>query len=643
MSDKGRPKVLRVAMVVDGESCEELHQHEPADVLIGTSTGPRVASTDALGRSSWLHDKAPYLLGFGLVLGLIGAIVFAADVAAHASANAVLERAATPGEVQQAGEPESNSSWVGIVIALLAVLPVMLGIAGFTLGGAAPNPNHMSVYDGWARPKDYRKRAPIWLGLGVALVLGGSALFAYEVAQVPSQLDATEAKRGDISNFKRESEGTGGLGLIVALLGMLPLVVGVMGRLDEAPEPGKAPKGGHAPRSHKLFEWAAEEGTYYVNIPAEAKGKVSIGGSKATVEQLRQRFGEQGNLRLKLGSKAKGRLVIGQTKVLFQTAKPAPAPVADPFPREYVDPLHYLKPTELELITNGGALVLALIFGVWFIYFADRTPPPPSERMTKAMGTAKFYEEKEEEPVPEEEESEEQLLEQKDDKKEKEVVEEIDESKLKRPDNISQEAFNQARGVGVARVLGTYGGSGPGTVFDTIQSTENNLGDLFAQGMAIGNYEGGALSGEYVAGGGGINATGTVASNQGIQTGDGPAEVGGVDKKERKVKASSNVNEVFGDVDKKAVSATIRQRMSGLQACYEKALRSAPDIKGKMSYTITINPQGRVTKVVIEEDTVGDATVRSCTEAKIKDWRFFAEGAEESSEVTFSVNFTGGG
>lgn len=641
MSDKGRPKVLRVAMVVDGESCEELHQHEPGDVVIGSSPGAKIGSTDALGRPAWLHKNAPYLLGFGLVLALIGGILFASDVAAHASANAVLDRAVVPGEVPV--EPEGGNSWVGIVLALVAVIPVMLGVAGLTLGGAVPNPNHMSVYDGWGRPKDYRKRAPIWLGLGAILVLGGTLLFAYEVAQVPSQLDASEATRGDISNFTRESEGTGGLGLIIALLGMIPLVVGLIGRFEEPSEVrSKPPKGGHAPRSHKLFEWVASEGTYYVNIPAEAKGKLAIGTNKATVEQLRQRFGEQGNLRLKLGNKAKGRLVVGQTKVLFQTTKPAPAPVVDPYPREYVDPLHYLKPTELELITNGGAFALALIFGVWFLYFADRTPPPPSERMTKAMGTAKFYEEKEEEPVPEEEATDEQLLEQKDVEKQKDV-QEVDETKLKRPDNISDEAFNQARGVGVARVLGTYGGSGPGTVFDVIQSTENDLGDLFAQGMAIGNYQGGPLSGEYVAGGGGINATGTVASNEGIQTGEGPAEVGGVEKKERKVKASSAVNEVFGDVDKKAVSATIRQRMSGLQACYEKALRSSPDIKGKMSYTITINTQGRVTKVVIEEDTVGDATVRSCTEAKIKDWRFFAEGAEESSEVTFSVNFTGGG
>lgn len=640
MSDKGRPKVLRVALIVDGESCEEFHQHEPGDISIGSSMGARLASGDMLGPAERLRKAAPLYLGFGILIALIGAILFAADVSAHSAANAVLDRAPTaPGgavpEIEQ-----TNGSWIGITMLLFSVLPIMLGISGLTLGGAAPKPGKLTVYDGWGAPKDYRKRAPIWLALGVLMVLGGNGLFAYEVANVPDPLDASEATEGDISAFKRESEGTGGLGLLIGLLGLVPLIAGVMGQLEPPVEVRKPAKGGHAPRDHKLFEWVASEGTYYINIPPETKGKLALGDNKATVEQLRQRFGEQGNLRLKLGSKVKGRLLIGQTKVLFQTTKPAAREAVDPFPREYIDPIHYLKPTELELITNAGVFAVALLLGVWFFYFADRTPPPPSERMTKAMGTASFYEKKEE-PVIEEEEAEEEVLKVEDKEKEKEV-EEVDETKLTKPDNISEKAFEQARGVGVALVLGTYGGPGEGTVYDLIQSHENNLGDLFAQGMAIDNYTGGALSGEYVAGGGGINATGSVANNSGLETGEGPAEVGKTDKKERKAgKASSAVNDVFGDVDKKAVSATIRQRMSGLQACYEKALRSQPNLKGKMSYTITINVQGRVTKVVIEEDTVGDSSVRACTEAKIKDWRFFAEGAEESSEVTFSVSFTG--
>src|SRR5690606_35124602 len=147
---------------------------------------------------------------------------------------------------------------------------------------------------------------------------------------------------------------------------------------------------------------------------------------------------------------------------------------------------------------------------------------------------ASFYEDKEEEPI---EEAEEEVLKIEDKKKEEDKKEEeIDEDKLTKPTSVSEEAFKQARGVGVARVLGTYGGPGEGTVLDVIESTENNLGELFAQGMSsTAEYRGGEI-GDFVAGGGGIDATGTVARNEGLQTGEGPAEVGATDKKERKVK-----------------------------------------------------------------------------------------------------------
>jgi hypothetical protein len=52
---------------------------------------------------------------------------------------------------------------------------------------------------------------------------------------------------------------------------------------------------------------------------------------------------------------------------------------------------------------------------------------------------------------------------------------------------------------------------------------------------------------------------------------------------------------------------------------------------------------GSVTKVDIEEDTVGSAAVTTCARAKIQGWRFPMDGAEEGAEVTFSVVFSGGG
>jgi hypothetical protein len=644
MSGSNPSKVLRVAIIVDGESCEELHQTEPGDILIerasgtGASVGPTFDLEMGIAVDGGPRERRlpKILMLIGMLLVVIGGGLFVSEVRQHMSENAVLERSPEAGT---AAEPDPTST-IAMGVALFGVIPLVIG-STMLRGRRRRKKKLLTVYDGWAEPKDHRKRAPIWLGVGAVLVLLGGGLFTYEVSEVPAIGEGEDAGRGDMSAYKQvDREGTGGLGMVILMIGIAPLVAGMMGLGEEPVAPRKRPpKGSHAPNKHKLFEWVPSEGAYYIDIPPETRGKIALGSNKATVEQLRKRFGQGDTLRIKLGTKAKGKLLIGQTRILFQTARPAAEPAKPGFPTEYIDPLALLRPSPLELATLAAASGVALLATIWFVYFADRTPQPPSERFVREMGIpAEFYEEKEEEVV---EEAKEEVLKVEDKEKEKEEKELDD--KLTKPENISQEAYNVGRGVGVARVLGTWGGEGEGTVLDVIESTENNLGELFAMGMSnTAEYQGGEI-GNFVAGGGGINATGTMAVNEGLQTGEGPAEVGATDKKERAVKGSAKgtTDNVFGDVDKKAVSATIRQRMPGLQACYEKALRSNPNLKGKMTYTITINPQGRVTDVSIDEDTINDVGVESCTIAKIKGWRFFSEGAEESSEVTFSVSYTG--
>jgi hypothetical protein len=60
-----------------------------------------------------------------------------------------------------------------------------------------------------------------------------------------------------------------------------------------------------------------------------------------------------------------------------------------------------------------------------------------------------------------------------------------------------------------------------------------------------------------------------------------------------------------------------------------------------MTFTIVVSVMGTVTKAIIEEDGLGSASVRACATARIKSWRFPAQGAEEPAEVTFSVVFSG--
>ncbi len=114
-------------------------------------------------------------------------------------------------------------------------------------------------------------------------------------------------------------------------------------------------------------------------------------------------------------------------------------------------------------------------------------------------------------------------------------------------------------------------------------------------------------------------------------------------KQERKIKSKVKAGDadILGDADKRAVQATIRRRMGALQNCYNRALRTNPGLSGKMTYTISISVMGTVTSVNIDTDTVRDPSVASCTTTKIKGWRFPNDGAEDSSEVTFTVVFSG--
>lgn len=81
--------------------------------------------------------------------------------------------------------------------------------------------------------------------------------------------------------------------------------------------------------------------------------------------------------------------------------------------------------------------------------------------------------------------------------------------------------------------------------------------------------------------------------------------------------------------------AAVDQRKTALHRCYETALRTQPELTGKMTYTIDISPAGVVKRVYIEGDTIGDHELRACASAKIAKWRFPAR--QESATVTFHV------
>lgn len=396
--------------------------------------------------------------------------------------------------------------------------------------------------------------------------------------------------------------------------------------------------GAHAPRQHTLFDY--RQGAYFLDLPEHVRGKVSMGRKSFTVGNLRKRFAVGGKLRVKLSPRAKGKLLIGDSTVLFQFAAPKKLPPRLPFPVQFQPRIEQMWGRR-ELSTLAAS---ALGLGSYFTWAATAEYDSGfdmddiDERFVRAMD---LNVEKEEEVVPEEED-EDALAEEDEEKDEIKDKPKPEPKKLdKPPEKFSKQAIKQARNVGIARVLGTYGGPGEGTVLDIIDSTENNLGDLFAQGMTTTMLaDGGAIT-PFIPGGEGISLGGSMAGTEGFDLGEGPELDNKVDKRERKVtgRAKATKTDVFGDVDSKGVKAQIRRRLSALQYCYNKVYASQPGLSGKITFAIAISKMGSVTSVAIEEDTVGNASVKACTTAKVKGWRFGTQEGE--GETVFTVVFSG--
>jgi hypothetical protein len=397
--------------------------------------------------------------------------------------------------------------------------------------------------------------------------------------------------------------------------------------------------GRRAPQAHTLFDH--RQGAYFLDIPAGARGKISLGKKAASIGQLRRKFGRGDKLRIRLAPKAKGQLHLGESTIVFHFDKPKIPPVRQPFPLQF-------KPSIEQMLSRRDQISLATsaaMLGSYFIYVASAEVDDTfdaddiDERFVQAMGLANRPDE------PKVEEEEEDELAQEDEEKEEEKDEEKPKPKPDKklddkPEKFSQAAMKQARNVGIARVLGTYGGPGEGTVLDVIDSTENNLGDLFAQGMTSTMLADGGDISPFVPGGEGISLHGSTVESTGLTTSSGP-ELDKDDKRERKIKARTKAKDtnIFGDVDKNAMKAYINRRTGALRSCYEKALRTQSDASGKIGYVIDISTMGNVTGVRITEDSLGIDSVKTCTIAKIKGWRF--PKGEDTAEIDFSVLFSG--
>ncbi len=90
--------------------------------------------------------------------------------------------------------------------------------------------------------------------------------------------------------------------------------------------------------------------------------------------------------------------------------------------------------------------------------------------------------------------------------------------------------------------------------------------------------------------------------------------------------------------DDSAVRRVVQARENAFQHCYERHLQTDPDLGGEVTYSWTIDLDGTVTDVEIDDSSMNDEGVESCQRRIIERLRF-AEPDGETCDVAYPMEF----
>jgi hypothetical protein len=173
----------------------------------------------------------------------------------------------------------------------------------------------------------------------------------------------------------------------------------------------------------------------------------------------------------------------------------------------------------------------------------------------------------------------------------------------------------QLNAVGATRGIGRGGKSGSGGVQTAVFSQ-----GLFAAPLGTGDRPQGA-------GGYGTKGKGGGQAGYGKQSLIGTAS--GNDH------SLSSDAVVEGGLDPNEIAAVIQRHESEIRACYEKGLRSQPDLKGRLSMKFLIGSRGQVTAASISSSSLNHTGVETCIQARLRSWPF----PQPEGGVTVKVSY----
>ncbi len=112
-------------------------------------------------------------------------------------------------------------------------------------------------------------------------------------------------------------------------------------------------------------------------------------------------------------------------------------------------------------------------------------------------------------------------------------------------------------------------------------------------------------------------------------------------KRETRVRVRPGTGKVSGFSDRNVINRVVRRHMRQIRHAYERALKSEPNLSGKVAVKFTIGPNGAVTAATATGSA--PARLRNDIARIVRRWRFPASGNSVTVTYPFVFSSTGGG
>jgi hypothetical protein len=547
-----------------------------------------------------------------------------------------------------------------------------------TYGGRTVDVAHL----GRANRSNTRKRAGILAGLGLAAMAGGLGLFAYESAQpweAWSQA-ALEAQASGATLPEKPGLGTGGLGMGLALLGLVPFLFGFTrfredettsyGRdsyeIGESPDARMTVNGAGLPSAGNFPLVERDVRGVQINFGAEMRGAVTLGGKEHTFASLltggrAQIQGDHYQLTLPRGAKAvveHGGLRFWVRSVDPATLEVERAPMDGAF-WGYVGGAGAVAAAAIFMLHSIPDSMLSMSFEeettdaryARYLLLAEPTEEPETvtSQDTAAGGDpepeagARAPGDEGKAGKPTSKESDKRLT----------MKKRGDIPSLARNKSYAQQASN----AGVLGIMAQYDESlfaaKDGGVFSSGMHDEDIFGNL--TGREVGEAHGvGGLAIVGAGPGGGGMATGVIGlSTAGYlqQVGDGNGKslvrergktVGFKDREKRGPRVKPRTPVTTGDIDKQLIRRIVRTHINEVRSCYNAGLVSNPNLQGRVEVNFVIMGNGKVSSSVVSANGLGNRSVAQCIAKAVKRWHFPRRGSAGTVTVKYPFSLTKG-